>query len=167
MLKFYSLKNFIYKNKKDIKDIFLFALLVIIYYFSISFIHELGHWFFAKINWMRGTISIRFEGLNISGLFILNQEDYFKLNLSTIQLLLIYLWWMIFEFIYTIVFILIWFLFLIKTKEIKILFTLFFILVFTSSFYLNIISTKDYINNWVKRKTDWQNIIEILNWKYK
>lgn len=96
-----------------LKNFIPYFIIILIYVFSITLIHELGHYFFSYLNWIHWKIEIySFLGWSKNWeavwMFIFqNPEELYKL--SKIQLFFIYAGWFIFEIIYTIFLLLIWY----------------------------------------------------------
>lgn len=146
--------------KNFIAILSLFILIICFQIFNVFF-HEVGHWFFAKLFWVNGSIEVIFnfsEVLSfewISWLYKFDRNSNLEL-LNSWQLILIYAGGMIFELLLLIS---IWIYFFKKKRE-SFVFTSLFVfasLSFLLSFNENLIKDDER-----KLASDGQNIRQIL-----
>lgn len=143
----------------------LFTLLILFLYFWLNtFFHELWHYAFWKLIWFDWIIEVHklfwFELKEWSEFnWVYKITDYWNWEQTNFQLVLMYFWWIIFEFIYFIILLFIWFKFLKNNKwnkywELNWTFVIIFLfLSFSFSFYSNIIEN---------RENDWKHIKELI-----
>lgn len=151
-----KLKNFFY--------LILIIWIVIFYFKTNTFVHELGHKFFGWLAGIEGHIEVFWNvEKNYAGQFVVHKLP----KISKIQEFFFFMGWVIFEFLYGIV-ILVIFYFLLKKEDRFLFFFISFSILFIclQSFHQNILigclfeNKKD--SNWEIIKNDWYFIKNIF-----